>query len=335
MKKKQNIKNNNKEKTNKNEIEEKPKNNNKLSDERLNKENASNLRKSETESIKNSNTKPKNKKKKTNLKRKSIEMFIVLTVFISIPIICLLVCNFALKSETEKIFEKNKTASLAIYILMLIGAFVLSIIISCCECLIKTHFLGIIFFIILNTAMNYCVVYICYLSYFEQLLCFLIVLVSGSIGCLFITLLKDEIPSIFILLLFNLIFSVTGGIIISIFYNKTWDIIISVFAFIISEFNVYSSQYKFCSKEEKKEPMTYSQPFELIISICKMSYILSNLIYKCIKFMAKICKCKKKQKKDGEDEQNNEDVADDDNEEGIDNNEQPNIENNENTGQNN
>ena len=324
MKKKEKLRNNKIEKPHNKEIKEKPESNNKFSDERLNQQAASDLKKSETDSIKTSNISHKKTKKKSNKKRKSIEMYIVLTVFLFIPIICSVVCNYVFNSETAKIFDKNKTASLAIFILMLIGAFLLSTIISCCECLIKTHFLGIIFFIILNTAMNYCILYISYLSYFEQIFCFLIVLVSGSFGCLFITILvKDESPSIFILLIFNLIFSITAGVIIIFFYNSTWDIVLSVLAFVISEFNVYSSQYKVCSKDDKKDPMTYSQPFELIITICKMSFFLTHIIVKFIKFMAKICKCKKKQKpnKDDINDQNKENIPNDDNEEGIDNNE--------------
>ena len=241
-----------------------------------------------------------------------------------ISTICLCISHFALDSETKEILDKNKKISLAVFILMLIGSFVFSLIVSCCECLIKSHFLGVIFFICLNLSIDYCVVYISYLSFFEPIFCFLIMLVSGSLGCLLITIfVKDPLPKIYILLLFNLLFSIIGGLILFFIYNKLWDIIFSVFALIISEFNVYSSQYKVCSKDDKKDPMTYSQPFELIITICKMSFFLTHIIVKFIKFMAKICKCKKKQKpnKDDINDQNKENIPNDDNEEGIDNNE--------------
>ena len=135
-------------------------------------------------------------------------MFLVFFIFISISILCLIIHNFGLKSKTSEIYDKNKKLALAAFIILLIGSFILSIIVSFCECLIKTHFLGIIFFIILNLAIDYCVVYISYLNYFEPLFCFLIILVCGSFGCLLISILvKDDIPSILILLLINLLFS--------------------------------------------------------------------------------------------------------------------------------
>ena len=269
----------------------------------------------------------KNQKKKyTNKKRKSIEMYFVFFIFFSISIICIVVHNFALKSQIDKILDKNKNLSLAAFIVLLIGAFILSIFISCCECLIKTHFLGIIFYIILNLAIDYCAIYISYLSFFEEIFCFLLIIVGGSLGCLLLTLLvKDDIPSIFILLLFNLLFCLICEIILFFIYKKLWERLFAVFGLIISEFNVYSSQYKLCSRD-KKAPITYSQPFELIISIFKMSFFLSNIIAKLIKFFAKICKCKEKEEKE-ETGKDNEDIATEDIEEGVNNNE-ANIENN-------
>ena len=319
MKKEENLNKKNLEKPKKSDINKDEVNNNKLSDERLNK-------KLDLDSIKDSKMDPKKHKKKyTNKKRKSIEMFLVLFIFISLSIICLSISHFTLQSKTEKLFNKNKKLSLAVFIIMLIGSFIFSIFVSCCECLIKTHFLGIIFFIILNVALDYCVLYISYLSYFEQVFCFLIVLVCGSLGCLLITIfVKDDIPNIYILLLFNLLFAIVGIVILFFIYNTTGDIIFSIFALIISEFNVYSSQYKLCSKD-KKDPLTYSQPFEIIISFFKMLFFLFNMIKKLVKILSKICKCKKK--KEDEDAKDNENIPNDDIEVVVDNNE-PNFDNN-------
>ena len=268
----------------------------------------------------------KHKKKYSNKKGKSIEMYFVFFIFFAVSTLCTIIHNFALKTQIDEILEKNKKLSLASFIILLIGAFIFSIIISCCECLIKTHFLGIIFYIVLNLAIDYCVVYISYLSFFEEVFCFLIVIVSGSFGCLIITLLvKDDIPSIYILLLINLLFCLICGLIVFFIYKKLWARLFAVFGLIISEFNVYSSQYKLCSKD-KKLPITYSQPFELIISFFKMLFFLFNIIVKLVKFFARICKCKEKEDKE-EAGKDNENVPTEDIEAGVDNNEH-NIDNN-------
>ena len=320
MKKEENLNKKNLENSKKKDINKDEINNNKLSDERLNK-------KLEVDSIKDSKVDmKKHKKKYTNKKRKSIEMYLVFFIFFSVSALCTIIHNFALKTQTAQILDKNKNLSLAAFIILLIGAFILSMIISCCECLIKTHFLGIIFYITLNLAIDYCVVYISYLSFFEEVFCFLIIIVSGSFGCLLITLLvKNDIPSIYILLLINLLFCLISGLIVFFIYKKLWARLFAVFGLIISEFNVYSSQYKLCSKD-KKLPITYSQPFELIISFFKMLFFLFNIIVKLIKFFAKICKCKEKEDKDEEAGKDNENVPTEDVEAGVDNND-PNIDN--------
>ena len=315
MKKEENLNKKNLEKPKKCDINKDEVNNNKLSDERLNK-------KLDLDSIKDSKMDPKKHKKKyTNKKRKSIEMYFVFFIFFVVSTLCTIIHNFALKTQIDELLEKNKKLSLTAFIILLIGAFIFSIIISCCECLIKTHFLGIIFYIVLNLAIDYCVVYISYLSFFEEVFCFLIVIVSGSFGCLIITLLvKDDIPSIYILLLINLLFCLICGLIVFFIYKKLWARLFAVFGLIISEFNIYSSQYKLCSKD-KKLPITYSQPFELIISFFKMLFFLFNIIVKLVKFFARICKCKEKEDKN-EAGKDNENVPTEDIEAGVDNNEQ-------------
>ena len=259
------------------------------------------------------------KKKFSSKKRKSIGMFLVLFIFMSLSTICLSVSNFFYKTQTKELFDNNKKLSLAIFVLMLIGSFIFSIFVSYCECLIKTHFLGIIFCLSLNVALDYCILYISYLSYFEQVFCFLIVLISGSLGCLLITIfVKDSIPSLFILLLFNLLFSIVGIIIILFIYNKTWNLVCAILAFIISEFNIYSSKYQLCSKD-KKDPLIYSQPFEIIITFLKMIFFLFNIIKKILKIIYKIFKCKKKKENDDEENHDKENIPTDDIETGTEN----------------
>ena len=68
------------------------------------------------------------------------------------------------------------------------------------------------------------------------------------------------------------------------------NIFFSVIAFLISEFNIYSSQYQFGKKKKKKEPLVYSQPFELIISIFKLFYFVLYLVILAIKSCFKACK---------------------------------------------
>ena len=129
---------------------------------------------------------------------------------------------------------------------------------------------------------------------------------------------KDAIPSLFILLLFNLLFSVIGIIIIFFIYNKTWNLVCAILALLISEFNIYSSKYQLCSKD-KKDPLIYSQPFELIISFLKMLFFLFNIIRKILKIISKMFKCKKKKKNEDEENHDNENIPSDDIEGGTEN----------------
>ena len=277
----------------------------------------------EIDSIKIANNKLKKLKKKyPSKKRKSIGMFLVLFIFMSMSSIFLTISNFFYKSQIKELFDNNKKLSIAFFSLMLIGSFIFSIFVSYCECLIKTHFLGIIFCLSLNVALDYCILFISYLSYFEQVFCSLIVLICGSLGCLLITIfVKDAIPSLFILLLFNLIFSIFGIFIILFIYNKIWNLVCAILALIISEFNVYSSKYQLCSKD-KKDPLIYAQPFEIIITFLKMFFFLFNIIKKILKIFSKIFKCKKKKENDDEEIHDNENIPTDDIEGGSENNEQ-------------
>ena len=57
-----------------------------------------------------------------------------------------------------------------------------------------------------------------------------------------------------------------------------------------NEFNIYSSQYQLGKKKKKKEPMVYSQPFELIISIFKLFYFVLYFVIIIIRSCFKACK---------------------------------------------
>ena len=232
-------------------------------------------------------------------KKKRISMYLVFTIFCSLLLACLIITHYYFNNVIKIHLYKNKNFSLLLFICLLIGSLILSAFASFCECFLRTHLFGILFFIILNLSINYCIIYlIIFIDYFEQIFCTLVIFVSGSIGLLIIALLvKDDTPATFILLIFNGIFSFVAGCIMCLIYNKIWNILFSILAFIISELNVYSSQYQFGSKKKKrKEIFIYSQPFELIISIFKFFYLILYPIFKALKIICENCKCEKKEK---------------------------------------
>ena len=270
------------------------------SDERIN--NKKIKQKDNSQSLEERQSQAYKKKLKSRFspnKRKRINMYLVLTIFCSLLLACLVISHFYFENDIKQILDKNKKLSLFLFIFLIIGSLVLSAFACLCECFIKTHLFGILFFIILNLSNNYCIIYSTILvDYFEQLFCGLIILVSGSMGLLIITILvKDEIPSLLILFIFNGLFSFIAGCIMCYIYPKPWNIFFSILSIIISEFNVYSSQYQFGSKEKKIDTLIYCQPFELIISIFKLFYFIINIILKIIKICYKVViKCKNKNK---------------------------------------
>ena len=231
-------------------------------------------------------------------------MYFVFIFFLSLSLTCLLVTNFYMKECIQKLLNENKNFDILLFIFSIISSLFISSFASFCECLIKTHLFGILFLILLSLVNNYCIIYlITKLNYFEQLYCALIVLTIGNFGLLINSLLvKDESPSLFILFIFNALFSLVSGCIMCSIYNKLWNLFFTFLAFFISEFNVYSSQYKFCNKKKKKEPLIYCQPFELNISIFKLFYFIIYLLIKLIKICCKVCNMKNdKVKKSKED----------------------------------
>ena len=304
----------------KNEKKENSKNN---SDERINNQKHQKYDNQSLSEKSNQTNKKKLKHRFSTNKRKKINMYLVLTIFCFLLLACLIISHFYFKSNIEQILNKHKNFSLFLFFILLIGSFVLSAFACFCECFIKTHLFGILFFIILYLSNSYCIVYSTVLfNYYEQLLCGLVILVSGSVGLLFITLIvKDEAPSLLVLFILNGLFSFIAGCIICYIHTKPWNIFFSILAIIISEFNVYSSQYQFLSKEKKTDTLIYCQPFELIISIFKLFYFIFIILLKTIKICYKLFKCRKANQIDNkstkQDEENMENEAENQGEEGI------------------
>ena len=278
-----------------------------ISDERnLNKRDT----KRNTKSIPVKKSQPTQKRKKCRfspIKTKRINMYIVLNIYCLLLLASLLLSHHVFEEDVKNLlFNKEKNYAFLLFIILLVASLIFSGFASFCECLINTHLFGILFFVILNLCNDYCIIYLSSLNeskYFEQFFCALIILVSGSLGLLIITLVvKDEVPALFILFLFNGLFSFVGGIIMCGIYNNVWNIVFSVVAFIISEFNIYSSQYKYGNKQIKKEPMVYSQPFELIISIFKLFYFVVYILIISIKTCCKAFKREKGKVKEDSDE---------------------------------
>jgi hypothetical protein len=217
--------------------------------------------------------------------------------------------------------------SFIIFIGSIICSLLLSALISIYECFIKTHFFGIIFIIILFALNNYFILYSgIHFKIYKPFFCTLVILFSGSLGLMIISFVsKDKSISMFYLYVFNAFFSFSAGIVIYYFvFDKDLLILIfSIIAFLLSAFNVYSSQYKFLllfsedknekkdrkdkkenkdkkEKKRKKDILIYSQPFELNISAVKFIFLLIYYIIKFIKCLTKCC-CQKKNKVKGSD----------------------------------
>lgn len=293
-----------KNKDNKNELVKKPQeksedyNNKSSSDERINyNKDLKEKERSQDLPVKESNSKQKKSKKRfSQEKRKRIGMYSVLTIFCLLLLAGLLISHYYFEEDIKNILSNNKIFYLLLFICLIFGSLILSAFVCCCECFLKTHLFGILFFTILTLAINYCIIYLIVLAnYFEQLFCSIIILISGSLGLLIITIVvKDDVPRLLILFVFNAIFSFIGGFIMCIIFNKFWNIFFSFLSFFISEFNVYSSQYQFRNKQKKEQTLVYSQPFEIIISIFKLFYFEIYLFIKLIKLLLKMFKCKKK-----------------------------------------
>ena len=257
------------------------------------------------ESITVKKTKPSEDKMNSE-RKKLIKMYVVFSVYLLISILLLVIIKKAFLEKIQKIFKDNQSFTFLLYIISIVASIFLSGFISYYECLIKMHFFGILFVLILSITNNYFIIYSSEDKYFFEFLTSLIILCSGSIGLLIITLIiKDGTPSDFNLYLFNAIFSSAAGAIIYFIIKKNFFImIITLLSIFISVFNVYSSQYKsfFMSifnkenkekdkkeKKLKKETLIYSQPFELNISAFKFIALLISFVIKFIKLLFKCC----------------------------------------------
>lgn len=232
-------------------------------------------------------------------KSKSRRMYIVLSAYSGLCLLTIFIAHESFKDKTDDSFEDHKTITIIIFILAVIVALGFSALVCVFEWLIKTHVLGILFVVILNGLTNYIITFsIHHGMNYEGFICALVVVFAGSIGMFAATFLaKEENVSIYYYFIFNGILSLLSGAFMMIFLNGTWQTIYMVLAFLISEFNVYSSQYQLVvfgnekenEKKKKKDILMYSQPFELSLSAFKFLIFFVSLIFKAFKFCAKCC----------------------------------------------
>ena len=256
-------------------------------------------------SITEKKTKPSKADIKTE-KLKRLKMYIVLGIFVTVSLLVLIIEYKAYNNKVEKTFKEHTTFCLFLFIIAIIAAISLSAFVNYCECLIKSHIFGVLFLLILNVLNSYCIVYsIHHEITFSNLFSSLMTLVGGSLGLILATLLiRGEDINIVYLLAFNALGSAGFGFIAYLIYGETWDMLFTIATFLVSEFNVYSSQYKVVlvdnnkekekekekkEKEKKKEILIYSQPFELSISAFKFLIFLVSVVIKLIKCCASCC----------------------------------------------
>lgn len=264
-------------------------------------------------------SKPKPKKKRTPAEIKLIIarrqrrfMYLTLCIYLILSFLCIYVQPDFLKDKINYFFTKEPTLSLLICIATIAFSFILSMIVCYYDCLIKTHFFGILFLIILNICNDYSIIYgIHILEKPDFFVSSLIVMISGSLGlflaaCLF----KTQNISICYLLFFNGLCAFgAGAVLFEVVYPCFLTLVFCSIAFIITEFNTYSSLYKFVivkvgnkkvSKRQLKKTMIYSQPFELNISIYKFIAVVFGFILKLLKACCKNCCENLEIKDDGE-----------------------------------
>ena len=260
-------------------------------------------------------------------KNKRQKMYIVFTVYLLATVVLLPILYNYFNEKLDQIYNENNMISFIIFLGSIICSLLLSSLISYYECLIKTHFFGIFFIIILFAFNNYFILYSgIHLKIYKPFFCSLVILFSGSFGLMIISLIStDKSISMCYLYIFNSFFSFSAGVVVYYFvFDKDFLIlIVSIIAFFLSVFNIYSSQYKFLllfseDKSEKKDKkdknenkdqkdtkkkkdiLMYSQPFELNISALKFIFLLICYIIKFIKCLIKCC-CQKKNKEKGTD----------------------------------
>ena len=227
-------------------------------------------------------------------------MYIVLCTFTGLSLICLIVADSgSLKDKINDGFDDNKALAILIFVLAVIGSLCLCTLVSYLDWLIKTHVLGILFVLLLNGLNDYCMLFAGHiLLHIKSFTIALSVLTAGNFAMFGITFVsKEQNISIYYLLLFNGIGALILGVILLAFNNGTWETIITVLAFLVSEFNVYSSQYQFVlygnekenERQKKKDILMYSQPFEMSLSAFKFIIYFVSLIFRLIKYCTDCC----------------------------------------------
>lgn len=252
-------------------------------------------------SITENKTKPSKEDIDTiRLKRKI--MYIIFFIFLLLSLLCIIIENKFFLDKFEYTLNKNKAFTIVIFIFSIIGGLGISILVCYCECIVKNHFSGVLFLIALFAFNNFSILYLKHIKLdYPVFFSSLMTLVGGSLGLVLISfIVKERAINIFVFLALNAVFSLIFGAIAYAFYNTFWPISFSIAAFLISEFNIYSSQYKFFiynidkrKKRKKKAILMYSQPFELNISTFKFFVLLISLIIK----LFKCCFSKKRAKK--------------------------------------
>ena len=234
-------------------------------------------------------------------KIKRVRMYIVLCTFTGLSLISLIAAD---SFDLYDTLENNKALTILIFVIAIIGSLCLCVLVTYLEWLIKTHVLGILFVLILNGLNDYCMFFSDHKIKHNSFKIALAVLTAGNFAMLGISLAsKEQNLSIYYLLLFNGIGSLILGIILLAFNKSNWTTCITVLAFLVSEFNVYSSQYQFVlfgnekenERQKKKDILMYSQPFELSLSAFKFIIYFVSLIFRTIKYGADCCCGNKKQ----------------------------------------
>jgi len=235
----------------------------------------------------------------TTPKSKSRRMYIVLTIYALLSFLTILIAHNSLENKIGDAFDDHELITIFIFILAVIGSLGLSVLVCYFEWLIKTHVLGILFSLILNSLTNYIIAFsIKHGMKYEGFISALVIVTAGSCGMLAGTIFsKEDNVSIYYFFIFNAILSLLSGVFMMIICSGNWPIVYMAFAFLISEFNVYSSQYQFVvygnekenEKKKKKDILMYSQPFELSLSAFKFLIFFVSLVFKGIKCCVNCC----------------------------------------------
>lgn len=243
---------------------------------------------------------------------KKLRQYIVLCIYSGIIFLAFIIEHYGFGDNPSNFFYDLKFYKYILYAIVIACALCLSALVCFKECLIKTNLLGILLLLLLIIFDGFLVFFTKHLfdddehkRGFYYLLSPLLILVCGSGGMICAVLIvRKEVASLIYLLIFNAIFMLISGVIAIACTKKDYQTGATVFgaiAFVISEFTVYSSQYKYVTLDNdknkktklKKETLMYAQPFELNLSILKVLILIYFIIKKCILCCIKCCSKKK------------------------------------------